>query len=113
MDIGENSVPGDAPRASLHYGRAKAALVEIVPDDRWPRMWRLLWPGGELSDMANLSWIRDAAAAIAERGPPARNRRRFHWEGDRSDSRAEAPPTRFGNKNDTPPVPANFDDLGG
>jgi len=30
--------------------------------------------------MANLSRIRDAAAAICERGPPGRNRRIFRWK---------------------------------
>jgi hypothetical protein len=37
-------------------------------------------PDGRCSDMANLSRAKDAAAAIAERGPPPRNRRRFHWK---------------------------------
>jgi hypothetical protein len=66
----------------LHYGNAQSALVWVVPDDHWPGMWRMTWPDGRLSDMGNLLRIRDAAAAICERGPPARNRRRFHWKID-------------------------------
>jgi hypothetical protein len=32
------------------------------------------------SDVVNLSRAKDAAAIIAERGPPERNRRPFHWK---------------------------------
>jgi hypothetical protein len=75
----ENITPPAAGYA-LHYGNAQATMVRVVPDDQWPRMWRMIWPDGQLSDMANLSRIRDAAAVICERGPPARNRRSFHWK---------------------------------
>jgi hypothetical protein len=64
----------------LHYGNARVPMVRVVPDDRWPGMWRMIWPDSQLSDLGNLSRIRDAAAVICERGPPARNRRRFHWK---------------------------------
>ena len=63
---------------SLHY--SGSCLAHVVPDDAWPGMWRIQWPDGRCSDMANLSRAKDAAAAIAERGPPPRNRRRFHWK---------------------------------
>jgi hypothetical protein len=64
---------------ALHYGNARAPLVRVAPDDTHANMWRIAWPDGQ-SDMANLTRIRDAAAAICERGPPARNRRGFHWK---------------------------------
>jgi hypothetical protein len=32
----------------------------IVPDARWPKMYRLRLPDGSLSDMANLTRIKDA-----------------------------------------------------
>ena len=64
----------------LHYGYSKNPLAEVVPDTHWPNMWRIAWPDGRLSDMANLSRAKDAAQAIAERGPPARNRRQLRWE---------------------------------
>jgi hypothetical protein len=63
---------------ALHYGNAQIPLVSVVPDDRWPGMWRMVSPDG--SDMTNLARIKDAAAAICERGPPARNRRIFRWK---------------------------------
>jgi len=63
----------------LHYGRGRRPLLCIVPDARHPGMWRVLSPNGELSDIVNLTRAKDAALAIAERGPPARDRRRFNW----------------------------------
>ena len=37
-----------------------------------------------LSDMTNLARAKDAAAEICDRGPPRRDRRRFHWKIERS-----------------------------
>jgi hypothetical protein len=50
-----------------------------IPDKTWPSMWRVRYDGN-LSDMANLSRAKDAAVAIAERGPPARDRLRLRWK---------------------------------
>jgi len=33
----------------LHYASAKHPIAEVVPDNRWPRMWRVRWPDGSLS----------------------------------------------------------------
>jgi hypothetical protein len=50
----------------LHIVGRRNPVAEIVPDSRWPKMWRYrLLPAGELSDMANLSRAKDAAAAVA------------------------------------------------
>jgi hypothetical protein len=50
---------------SLHlYGKGKP-VVTIVPDGKYPSMWRVRLPGGELSDMANRTWAKDAAVSIA------------------------------------------------
>jgi hypothetical protein len=40
----------------LHYGRR---------DEQWQGMWRVRRADGSLTDMANLSWAKDAALAIA------------------------------------------------
>ena len=61
---------GEARKYALHYGSAQNPLATVVPDDRWPGMWRIASPDGRLSDMVNLSRAKDAAVAIAERGPP-------------------------------------------
>jgi hypothetical protein len=67
---------------ALYYGNAPTPLVRVAPDDHWPGMWRMIWPDGRLSDMANLARAKDAAAEICDRGPPRRDRRRFHWKID-------------------------------
>jgi hypothetical protein len=71
--------PTVAAYAALHYGTSPTPMVRIVPDECWPGMWRMVWPDGSQSDMANLARIKDAAAEICDRGPPRRDRRRFRW----------------------------------
>jgi hypothetical protein len=73
---------------ALFYGGQK--LAEIVPDKCYPKMYRIAWPRGGLSGMVNLDRAKDAAAAIAERGPPGRNRRFLHWKRLASNSRLGA-----------------------
>ena len=49
----------------LHvYGR-HGSIVSVIPDGTYPAMWRVRRPDGGLTDMANLSWARDGAVAIA------------------------------------------------
>lgn len=64
----------------LRYGNAPAPLMSVIPDDKYPAMWRISYRDGSLSPMLNLSRAKDAAAAIAERGPPPKNRQLFRWE---------------------------------
>jgi hypothetical protein len=40
-------------------------LVRVVPDEKYPGMWRVRSPDGRLSDMANITWAKDAAATMA------------------------------------------------
>lgn len=75
---------------ALHYGAARTPMVVVVPDGRWPRMWRLAWPDGALSDMANLSRAKDAAIAICLRASHGRDRNLLHWEIPLGEKRAEA-----------------------
>src|SRR5258705_7438935 len=58
---------------ALHYGNARSPMVRVVTDDHWPDMWRMLSPDRQLSDMTNLSRIKDAAAEICDREPPRTN----------------------------------------
>jgi hypothetical protein len=39
----------------------------VVPDIRYPDMWRSKLSGGRLSDMANLAWAKNAVLVAAER----------------------------------------------
>ena len=47
-------------------------LASIEPDKIWPGMWRVRLPDGHLTDMVNLSRVKDAAASL---GLSALNRR--------------------------------------
>jgi len=38
--------------------------AKVIPDSKWPNMYRLEYPPGVISDMANLTRIRDAAIDI-------------------------------------------------
>ncbi len=49
----------------LLYRRRRMGRVVLDPD--YPGMWRSPKPGGRLSDMANLSWSKDAVLAQAVR----------------------------------------------
>jgi hypothetical protein len=40
----------------------------IVPDSKWPGMYRIRLPDGSLSDMVNLTRAKDALAAIRDGG---------------------------------------------
>lgn len=77
---------------ALYYGNARHPLARVVPDTCHRGMWRVLWPDGSLSDLVNFARAKDAAQAMAERGPPARNRRLFHWKQKPSKRGWGAPP---------------------
>jgi hypothetical protein len=67
----------------LYYGIGRKPVAKVVSDKRCAMragMWRIELPDGSPSDLVNISRAKDAAAAIAERGPPARDRRRLHWQ---------------------------------
>jgi hypothetical protein len=64
----------------LRTAYSRKALVRLEADDRWPGMWRMVWPDGSNSDKAILSRIKDAAADICQRIAPGKDRRRFHWK---------------------------------
>jgi hypothetical protein len=49
----------------LYDGRRRMGAV--VADDKHPGMWRVVLSGGRLSDMANLSWARNAVLDAAVR----------------------------------------------
>jgi hypothetical protein len=40
-------------------------MASIERDSKYPNMWRVRLPDGGLPDMANISWARDAARALA------------------------------------------------
>jgi hypothetical protein len=78
--------PAATVRYELFYGQASTPLVRAEPDRTYPDLWRIVWPDGRVSDIVNLTRAKDAAMALSERGPPARNPQRLHWRLNRSDS---------------------------
>jgi hypothetical protein len=77
---------------TLHYGRRIAPLVTIKPDVRYPDMYRLHWPDGEISDMVNLTRAKDAAAVLVRQRYPdlPHDSKQLRWKV--GESPAEAPP---------------------
>jgi hypothetical protein len=55
----------DGLRLRLKSGRL---LATVEPDSEWPGMHRVRLPNGDLTDMANLSWAKDAAKSLALTG---------------------------------------------
>jgi hypothetical protein len=48
--------------------KARPAVATIKADGKWPNMWRVHLPNGQVSDMTNLTRARDAARSIARSG---------------------------------------------
>ena len=77
--------PGDRARVdrrskqALYYGTNRNPLLIIVPDPIWPGMFRI-WANDRLSDLGNLTQIKNAAEVMAERGPPHRDLTLFRWK---------------------------------
>src|SRR5262249_29644526 len=54
-------------RLFLYHGNDPNPLVTIEPDSKYSGMYRIRFPDGGLSDMANLTRAKDAATALALR----------------------------------------------
>jgi hypothetical protein len=81
----------------LHYGKSRKPLACLKPDDRYPTMWRIHWPDGEVSDMVNLTRAKDAAMALCRgKYPKLPHDGRLHWKQDSGQSRSEAGYSDFG-----------------
>jgi hypothetical protein len=49
----------------LHVDRRATALLHVVKDQTYPAMWRILFPDGSLSDLGNITRVKDAAMHYA------------------------------------------------
>jgi hypothetical protein len=47
------------------HSRAGRLLATVEPDPEWPLMYRVRPPGGQLTDMLNLTRAKDAAMSLA------------------------------------------------
>lgn len=69
---GKNNVPAATPRhvsrdavwIGYRLALGRRTLATIVPDQRWPGMWRVKI-GDRFTDMVNLSRAKDAAVTLA------------------------------------------------
>jgi hypothetical protein len=71
---------------ALYYSDARKPLAIVVPDKRYPRLWRALLPGGAVSDLTNLNRAADAAFALMQR---RRDWRLLRWRPHHSDAQLE------------------------
>jgi hypothetical protein len=64
----KNSVDLSMPYRGKKTGRGSPKKLDprIIPDERWPGMFRLLLPDGSLTDILNLTRAKDALAAIRD-----------------------------------------------
>jgi hypothetical protein len=46
------------------YVGTRSSSYSIVPDERYPQMWRVRCPNGSLSDMVNRTRAKDAAMTM-------------------------------------------------
>jgi hypothetical protein len=60
---GETGVQGEKNEMAL-APRIVHGAITIKPDAKWPNMWRLHFPNGQVSDMTNLTRARDAARSL-------------------------------------------------
>ena len=75
-------------------------LGRVVPDPKYPGMWRSVKSGGQLPDMANLSWAKNAVLNAAERELEGEARQRRAITPSKSQQIApvfelRSPPMRF------------------
>jgi hypothetical protein len=73
---------------TLHYANARSPVVRVVPHNIYADMWLMVWPDGQLSDLGNLSRIKDAAEVIFARG---RDSALLHWKQHPYEKPVEAP----------------------
>ena len=50
---------------ALHLGKSRNPILHVVPDSRWPHMWRIRHRDNSLSDLLNLARAKDAAQSHA------------------------------------------------
>jgi hypothetical protein len=54
----------EGDRLLVRGGDDQSPVAEVVPDDKWPGMFRVRRPDGSLTDMVNHTRARDAAKSI-------------------------------------------------
>jgi hypothetical protein len=63
-EVKEKSIESFMFRAERTERSQSGRKLAIEPDGKWPGMWRVKFPNGQLSDMVNLTRARDAAISL-------------------------------------------------
>jgi hypothetical protein len=58
----------------LELRRSHSVVAEVVPDERYPSMFRVELPGRSISDIVNLARAKDAALRLADHALQTRPR---------------------------------------
>ena len=64
---------------SLHYKRQGKPLAHVIPDPKWPGMYRVRGSDGTLSDLVNLARAKDAAERVVASKISLHDRNRLTW----------------------------------
>jgi hypothetical protein len=65
------SIKSSASTADTPNKKTGVARYRLVPDGRWPGMWRIRRPDGTLTDMVNLTRAKDALLHLIDGGAPS------------------------------------------
>jgi hypothetical protein len=80
----------------LYYGSSRTALAQVVPDARYPGMWRVkLRDVANLSDVVNLSRAKDAAMVLGMRRAPSNEPALLRWKQEGGERASGARPSRL------------------
>jgi hypothetical protein len=83
--------PSPAPTFTLYYGSTPFATV--APDSLWPGTYRIHWPDRRVSDLGNLTRVRDTAIVMAQRSCP--QWRLLRWKAEPAGQAAGSPLARL------------------
>jgi len=56
----------------------RCTVANVVPDQKWPGMWRVQFPNGHITDMFNLSRAKDVALTLAYANAASQIERELH-----------------------------------
>jgi len=65
-NVAENNRPARISKAKPQRCWSTRRRAHLIPDAKYPGMWRVFWPDGQRSDMTNLTRAKDALASFLE-----------------------------------------------
>src|SRR5215470_4947669 len=74
----ENNRHARTSKARPLRRRSARRHTHLIPDAKYPGMWRVCWPDGQRSEMTNLTRAKDALASFLETEERRRRGRHSH-----------------------------------